>query len=65
MMATTNTSYSEPMSLTNARRILEGRGGAVSTKEACKAFLDEFARLNGVINTQARIIADVRQALKA
>lgn len=59
-----DTSGSWQMSLTDARRILEGKGGPVSTKEAAQMILKEIYRLNGVINTQARCIADARKALR-
>ncbi len=58
-----DTSDSVPMSLDFARKVLEGRAGPVSTKEAADIILKEMDRLNGVINSQARCIADVRKAL--
>jgi hypothetical protein len=63
MIAMADTSESWPMSLVDARRILEGKGSGFSTKAASDIFLKEIVRLNGIINTQARMISDARKAL--
>jgi len=65
MMAMSDTSASDdwPLSLDQARRILEGKAGPISRDKAVETVFGEIARLNGVINTQARCIADVRKAL--
>ncbi len=66
MMVCSDTAISDdwPLSLTEARRILEGKAGPISNKKAVEAVFSEISRLNGVINTQARVISDVRKALK-
>ena len=65
MMAGNDTAITNdwPLSLTEARRILEGKAGPISTKQAVETVFGEISRLNGVVNTQARCINDVRKAL--
>lgn len=65
MMANSNTAITDdwPLSLDEARRILEGNAGPISRDKAVATVFGEISRLNGVINTQARCLADVRKAL--
>lgn len=66
----THGTWDSTMSLDDARKVITGpqigtdKAHAAMVKRAAQAVLKEMDRLNGVTNTQARCIADVRKALR-